>query len=110
MQTPPHLITASHAQHLTQPHPHAQNPSCRIDGRGQYVGRPVALDIAPDDHSVTVAFGETRVLATLRAELHAVQGASKDGRLLVEVKPSPMASKAFETVRCGSSCIPCGLS
>jgi hypothetical protein len=70
----------------------------RTDGRDLFEGRPVTVDIAPDDSSVTVAFGETRVFASLRAELQEVRGASKDGRLVIDVKFSPMASTAFEAV------------
>ena len=76
-----------------------QNPDCRIDGRGRYAARPVTLDLAPDDTSATVAFGRTRVHATIRAEMEEVRGATKDGRLLIDVKFSPMASMAFEPVR-----------
>lgn len=40
------------------------------------------------------------MLATLRAELGEIKGPAKDGRLLIEVKFSPMASTAFDSVRC----------
>jgi hypothetical protein len=57
------------------------------------------VDFAPNDTSVTVAFGESRMLATLRADLEEVRGLGLEGRLVIDVKFSPMASTGFDAVR-----------
>jgi hypothetical protein len=56
------------------------------------------VDFAPNDCSVTVAFGESRMLATLRAELEEVRGLGLEGHLIIDVKFSPMASTGFDAV------------
>jgi exosome complex RNA-binding protein Rrp42 (RNase PH superfamily) len=70
----------------------------RADGRTPYQTRPVLVDFGPNDFSVTVAFGESRMLATLRAELEEVHGLGLEGRLIIDVKFSPMASTGFDAV------------
>jgi exosome complex RNA-binding protein Rrp42 (RNase PH superfamily) len=100
-------VTASAAHACVQ---EALQAEVRADGRGRFDGRRVTLDVAPGDGTATAAFGGTRALATLRAELAEVRGASKEGRLVTDVKFSPMASTAFDSVRAvtraGASWVP----
>lgn len=100
------VISLKAARHKTRCPLHSPSPlqdllttsKKRTDGRDPYEGRPVTVDIAPDDCSVMIAFGETRILASLRADLQEVRSTSKDGRLVIDVKFSPMASASFEPV------------
>lgn len=69
-----------------------------MDGRDLFSGRATTFAFSVDDSSITVAFGETRVLAVVAAELEVPRGGHNEGRLTFNVDLSPMASLAFDTV------------
>eukprot|EP00892_Ulva_mutabilis_P009678 jgi/Ulvmu1/7082/UM033_0143.1 len=69
----------------------------RVDGRSLFETRPLRIEILPDDSGASVSLGNTRMHATITAELEKPRG-SADGRLAIDVKFSPMASTAFSNV------------
>jgi hypothetical protein len=73
----------------------ALRSECRVDGRNLYQTRAITFDFLPDDTGVTIALGDTRVQAAISAELEEPRMFSVDGRLLIDVHFSAMASKAF---------------
>lgn len=76
-----------------------------------YENRPVKLEMLPDDSGASVSLGNTRMHATITAELEKPRGTA-DGRLAIDLKFSPMASTAFTNVclTCSNpACSPCAV-